>query len=93
MFTTERITRAAMMHELDEEAVDRALDIAFAVERSMVCPFSKRVLDSRTAVGIWHAGKFTGVAVDPEWAKETAEKVLGGLYTLRDAADVWKVIK
>lgn len=101
MFTSERITRAAMAHQIELDAADRALDIALAVERQITCPQSGRVLDSRTAVGIWENGPnesraFVGV-LDPRAADELRRKLdrnsTLSAYVFDTAADVWAVLK
>ena len=95
MFSSQRIVRATMAHQIEPEAADRALDIALAVERSITCPKSGRVLDSRTAVGVWHADKFVA-AIDPTAAEElqqTIPKDLVGAYVFDTAADVWEIIQ
>lgn len=50
MFTSEKITRAAMMGKLDDAEFDIAMDVALAVERGVTCPITGEIMDTRTAI-------------------------------------------
>ena len=92
--TSQTIINAAMQHKITTDDADRALDIAMRVEKQITCPVTGKVMDSRTALGIFDeddADRCLGV-IHPD--ARSHENVVGLLndkpqLVLRDAVDIW----
>ena len=98
MNTTQMIIDAAMQRRISTDEADRALDIAMRVEKLITCSVTGKVMDSRTALGIFDsddADRCLGVMHEDAIDEPVVQTLLtnNANYFTSDAADVFAKIK